>query len=252
MKIPKKIYKEKAFEEKKGELVTLIVEIEGIFNAINLRRLYLTYVGYRDIHPIDFISSSASLDMPIKRFSGGGNNTTDSTTIDLMDIAERKFISVLLFIFTYSFFVRSEICYRCANEFIVMHWGHFLPIQADDQLISDSICTEIDERSEVIRCAGPCLTLNVTIGEDNRSRLLGMMRDCQKKYFNRDSDNNRTCQNQTIKIRQNLLNAEYCFCLGRPGGAVCDKTFELSVYCSEKTPEKGSRSSSSDRITDFE
>ncbi|VDO30408.1 unnamed protein product [Onchocerca flexuosa] len=128
------------------------------------------------------------------------------------------FVSISLFIFlNYSFFGRSEICYRCANEFIVMYWGHFLPIQAEDELVADSICIKIDERLEEVRCVGPCLTLNVTVGEGNRSRIIGMMRDCQKKYFSRDSDNgggNRKCRNQTIKIRQHLLIAEYCFCLG--------------------------------------
>lgn len=43
------------------------------------------------------------------------------------------------------------------------------------------------------------------------------MRDCQKKYYSRDSysdEGNRRCRNQTVKIRQRVLNAEYCFCLG--------------------------------------
>lgn len=47
--------------------------------------------------------------------------------------------------------------------------------------------------------------------------FLGMMRDCQKKYYSRDSVNdggNRRCRNQTVKVRQHVLNAEYCFCLG--------------------------------------
>uniref|UniRef100_A0AAF5PKS8 DUF5641 domain-containing protein n=1 Tax=Wuchereria bancrofti TaxID=6293 RepID=A0AAF5PKS8_WUCBA len=48
---------------KEGELITLIVEIEGILNTRPL-----TYVGfddYRIIRPIDFISPMASLDLPI-------------------------------------------------------------------------------------------------------------------------------------------------------------------------------------------
>uniref|UniRef100_A0A1I7V6C0 Integrase catalytic domain-containing protein n=1 Tax=Loa loa TaxID=7209 RepID=A0A1I7V6C0_LOALO len=48
---------------KEGELITLIAEIEGILNTRPL-----TYVGFEDyniIRPIDFISSTASLDIPI-------------------------------------------------------------------------------------------------------------------------------------------------------------------------------------------
>ncbi|CAG9534795.1 unnamed protein product [Cercopithifilaria johnstoni] len=115
------------------------------------------------------------------------------------------------------FFARSEICYRCANEFIVMHWGHFLPIQAEDELVADSVCIKIDERSEEVRCVGSCLTLNITVNEGSNIRTIGMMRDCQKKYYSRDSYNdegNRRCRNQTVLIRQRVLNAEYCFCLG--------------------------------------
>ncbi|VDM19603.1 unnamed protein product [Wuchereria bancrofti] len=131
---------------------------------------------------------------------------------------ETAFIPVLLLTFlNCPFFAGSEICYRCANEFIVMYWGHFLPIQADDELVADSICIKVDERSEEVQCVGPCLTVNVTIGEGNRTRVIGMMRDCQKKYYSRNSDNdvgNRRCRNQTVKVRQHMLNAEYCFCLG--------------------------------------
>uniref|UniRef100_A0A1I7W0C9 DUF5641 domain-containing protein n=1 Tax=Loa loa TaxID=7209 RepID=A0A1I7W0C9_LOALO len=48
---------------KEGELITLIAEIEGILNTRPL-----TYVGFEDyniIRPIDFISPTASLDIPI-------------------------------------------------------------------------------------------------------------------------------------------------------------------------------------------
>lgn len=141
------------------------------------------------------------------------------STIDSMHTTtETTFIPVLLLTFlNCPFFAGSEICYRCANEFIVMYWGHFLPIQADDELVADSVCIKINERSEEVQCVGPCLTVNVTIGEGNRTRVIGMMRDCQKKYYSRNSDNdigNRRCRNQTIKVRQHMLNAEYCFCLG--------------------------------------
>ncbi|KAL3985079.1 putative integral membrane protein [Acanthocheilonema viteae] len=136
-----------------------------------------------------------------------------------MDITDRRtVVPVLLLIFLiYPIVIQSEICYRCANEFIVMYWGRFLPIQSEDELVADSVCIKIDERSEEVRCVGPCLTLNVTVGEGNSTRTIGMMRDCQKKYYSRNSYNdegNRRCRNRTVKIRRRILNAEYCFCLG--------------------------------------
>ncbi|EFO18064.2 hypothetical protein LOAG_10436 [Loa loa] len=143
--------------------------------------------------------------------------------IDSMKTVERTRTLVPVLLLTFltflncSFFARSEICYRCANEFIVMYWGHFLPIQAEDELVADSACIRTDERSEEVQCVGPCLTLNVTFGEGSKTRTIGMMRDCQKKYYSRDSGNdggNRRCRNQTVKVRQHVLNAEYCFCSG--------------------------------------
>ncbi|VDK89549.1 unnamed protein product, partial [Litomosoides sigmodontis] len=101
-----------------------------------------------------------------------------------------------------------------------LNWGHFLPIQADDELVADRVCVKIDERLEEVRCVGPCLALNVTVSEDGNTRTIGssgMLRDCQKKYYSRDSYNdegNRRCRNRTVKIRQRVLHAEYCFCLG--------------------------------------
>lgn len=54
------------------------------------------------------------------------------------------------------------------------YWGRFLPIQAEDELVADSACIKIDERSEEVRCVGPCLTLNVTADKGNRTRTIGM------------------------------------------------------------------------------
>ncbi|VDN06040.1 unnamed protein product [Thelazia callipaeda] len=124
------------------------------------------------------------------------------------------FTTSVLFITSLTFsFAQNDHCFRCANSFILMHWERFLPIQADDELVEDSTCTKIIEGSEVIRCSGPCLTLNVTLKEGNNTRII----DCQKKYYRRErykNNQNRSCRNQTVEIRHRKLNAEYCFCYG--------------------------------------
>uniref|UniRef100_A0A1I7VR75 Integrase catalytic domain-containing protein n=1 Tax=Loa loa TaxID=7209 RepID=A0A1I7VR75_LOALO len=63
---------------KEGELITLIAEIEGILNTRPL-----TYVGFDDykvIRPIDFISPTSSLGIPIKNDNGDEEYTPHSLT----------------------------------------------------------------------------------------------------------------------------------------------------------------------------
>lgn len=67
-----------------------------------------------------------------------------------------------------------------------------------------------------------------------------MLRDCQKKYYSRDTEKDgesRRCQNRTVKFRKYLLNAEYCFCLGNycnGDGSLLGKTVSSQLGITEE------------------
>ncbi|MFH4973392.1 hypothetical protein AB6A40_000101 [Gnathostoma spinigerum] len=111
--------------------------------------------------------------------------------------------------------VSSTVCYKCASEAIVMHWGRYLPIQSGDDVAAEPICLTGNSSMLTVPCDGACLLLNVTYKSQSGIRTIGILRDCRNEYFTSDDGKmikEWSCVEKQIEIRRRILNAQYCFC----------------------------------------